>query len=102
LSQSFLVLTSLPGNKTIKVVAKRAKGPKVLLVKEPLDATAQTNLVGVLLDANRPTHFAMPTPAQDHDSGAGYTGSDNAKRPLPARLFVLFTHPPQPVTASKI
>jgi hypothetical protein len=81
--QGFIVLHSLPGNEAIKVVAVRPEGPKVLLVKEPLDPAAQANLVGVFLDANRPTHLAMPAAAQDHHRSPGYAGSHNPQGPRP-------------------
>ena len=76
-AQSFIMLHLPPGNQAIKVVAVRSEGAKVLLIKEPLDPTAQTNLVGVFLDANRPTHLAMPAAPQDHHGSPSYAGGHN-------------------------
>ena len=78
------MLRSRPGNEAIEVVAVRSERPEGLLVEEPLDPTAQANLVGVLLDANRPTLLAMPAAPQDHHGSAGDAGSHNPQGPGPA------------------
>ena len=90
------------GNQAVEVVAVGSEGAEVGLVEEAFDAAAQANLIGVILEADRPTHLAVPAAAEDHDSGCSEAGGYHAQRPQPVRLLFRVTHLPQPVSPSKI
>jgi hypothetical protein len=84
-----------------EVVAIWPIGTEVLFIKQALDAAAQTNLIGVILETDRPTHLAVPAAAKDHDSGSAQSRGNHTQRPQPTRLLILFAHPPQPVSPTK-
>jgi hypothetical protein len=90
----------VPGNQAIKIVAVGPVSAEGLLVKQTLDAAAQTNLIRVILEANRPTHLSVPATAKDHYSSCSQPSSNHTQRPQPTRLLFLLTHPPQPVSPS--
>jgi len=60
----------VPGNQMIQIVAVGTVGTKGFLIKQALDATAEANLIGMLLEAHRPAHLAMPASAEKNNSGA--------------------------------
>ena len=92
-----LVPSSLvAGNQAIEVVAVGTVGAESCFIKQALDAAAQANLIGVILEANWPTHLAVPAPAKDYHSGSTQPGGNYAQRPQPTRLLFQFTHLPQP------
>ncbi len=88
---------TVPGQKTIQVVAVRPVRSEILLVEKTLDPTTKANLVGVFLGADRPTHLVVPATAKNHHPGACEPSGQQPPRPQPARLLLLFTHLPQPV-----
>jgi hypothetical protein len=88
-------------NQAIEVVAVRSVGAEGLLIKQPLDATAQADLIGVILETDRPTHLAVPAAAKDDDSGGAQSRGNHTQRPQPTRLLILFAHLPQPVSPTK-
>ena len=92
--------SAIPGNQTTEVVTVGSVCAEGLLIKQTLDAAAQANLIRVILEPNRPTHFAVPATAEDHNSRSSQPSRDHTKRPQPTRLLFLFTHPPQPVSPS--
>ena len=81
---------SVPGNQALEVVAVRPVGAESFLIKQAFDAAAQANLIGVILRANRPTHFAVPAAAEQHHSGCPQPGDHHAQGPQPTRLLFLF------------
>jgi len=101
LGLQFTVSNSVASHQAIEVVAVGSVSAKSLLIKQAFDAAAQANLVGVILEPHRPTHFAVPAAAEDHHSRRSQPGSNHAQRPQPTRRLFLFTHPPQPVNPSK-
>lgn len=69
-------LVTIPIDKLVQVIAKRAIGLKGLLVEEPLDATAQANLIGLALNADGPAHLAMPAATErDHRCACDSSGN---------------------------
>jgi hypothetical protein len=74
---------------------------KLLLVKETLNPAAQADLIGTVLGANGPAHFAMPAASERHDSRPCHSSRDETDGPLPTRLLLLFlfTHGLQPVAS---
>jgi hypothetical protein len=92
--------SAIPGNQMIEVVAVGSVGTEGLLIEQALDAATQANLIGAILGPNRPTHFAVPATAEDHNSRSSQPSRDHTQRPQPTRLLFLFTHPPQPVSPS--
>jgi hypothetical protein len=54
---------SVAGHQAIEVVTERTVSAEGFLVEQAFDAATQANLVGVILEANRPTHPAMPAAA---------------------------------------
>src|SRR5215472_3015436 len=90
-----LGLALLPGNELVQIVAERPVSAKTLFVKQPLNAAAQAHLIGMLLEANRPTHFAMPATAQDQHRGSGNASCKQTQGNLPTRLLFL-SHPTRP------
>jgi len=62
----------LPRNQLVQVVAIWTVGAKSLLIKQALDATAEADLIRVLLKADGPTHLAMPTATQYQNCCASY------------------------------
>jgi hypothetical protein len=96
-----LILTSsVPGNQPIEIVTIGSVRAEGLLIKQALDAAAQANLIRVILEANRPTHLAMPATTEDHYSSRSQPSSNHTQRPPPTRLLFFFTHQPQPVSPS--
>jgi hypothetical protein len=93
--------SQIPGNEAIEVVAVRSVSTEGLLIKQTFDATTEANLIRVILEANRPTHLAMPATAEDHYSSRSQPSSNHTQRPQPTRLLFLFTHLPLPVSPSK-
>ena len=92
---------SVASHQAIEVVAVRSESAEGLFIKQAFDATAQANLIGVILEAHRPTHLAVPAAAEDHYPRRAQPGGYHAQRPQPTRLLFLFTHPPQPVSTSQ-
>jgi len=68
-------------HQAIQIVAVGAIGAERLLVKQAFDAAAQANLVGAVLEAHRPAHFAVPAAAKNHHTGRAQSGSHYAERP---------------------
>ena len=93
--------SAVADNQAVEIVAVRSVGAESLLIKQALDAATQANLIGIILEANRPTHLPMPATAEDHDSRRSQPGRNHAQRPQPARLLFLLTHLPQPINPSK-
>lgn len=89
------------GNQAIEVVAVGSVGAEGFLIKQALDATAQANLIGMILEANWPTHLAVPAAPENHHPGGAQPGGNDAQRPQPTRLLFLLTHLPQPVSPTK-
>ena len=83
-----------------EIVAIGSVGAEGFLVKQTLDAAAQANLIGMILETNRPTHLAVPATAEDYDSSRAQPGCNYTQRPQPTRLLFHFTHLPQPVSPS--
>ena len=81
----------------VAIGSVRAEG---LLVKETPDATTEANLIGMILETDRPTHLAMPATAEDYDSSRSQPRRNDSERPQPTRLLFHFTHLPQPVSPS--
>lgn len=65
-----LRLAGLPRNQAVEVVAEGAVGAEGFLVKETLDAATEADLIGMLLIADWPAHFAMPAAAKDQNRSA--------------------------------
>ena len=89
------------GHQLIEVVTVRSVSAKGLLIEQALDAAAEADLIGVIVEANRPTHLAVPAAAKDHYSGRSQPSGNHEQRPQPPRLLFLFTHLRQPVNPSK-
>src|SRR5579863_2045849 len=98
LGGDFALSRNVPGYKALQVVAKRPVGTEGLFVKQTLDTAPQTDLIGVLLRPDRPTHSAMPATAEDHYGRACQPGGQQTQGPTPRRLLLLLTHLPQPVS----
>jgi hypothetical protein len=100
--RGILILTlEIPGNQAIQVVAVRPIRPKGPLVEQPLNSTTHADLIGMVLQAHRPTHFAVPAAAKYHQGGSGYARGHHSQRPSPTRLLLLFNHQPQPCNSLK-
>src|ERR1035437_7590783 len=76
----------LPGNKVVQVIAERAIGAELVLVKQPLGAAAQANLIGTSLNSDRPAHAAVPAAAEGHHGRSRQTGGHDSGPP-PAGLL---------------
>ena len=74
---SFLV-RQVPGNQPIQVVTVWPISAERVFIKQALDAATQADLVGVLLQADRPAHLAMPATAKNHQSSPCQPGSHHA------------------------
>ncbi len=70
-----------PGNQPVEIVAVRAVTPESLLIEEALYATAETDLISVLLCPNGPTHVLMPATAQDRDRRSRQPGCHDSQGP---------------------
>ena len=75
---NFIVSGSVASNQATEIVAIRSVGAESFLIKQALDAAAQANLIGAILEANRPTHLAVPATAKDHHSGCAQPGCNHA------------------------
>jgi hypothetical protein len=47
----------------IEVVVVGSVSAEGLLIEQPFDAASETNLIGMILEANRPTHVTVPAAA---------------------------------------
>ena len=83
----------VPGNQAIEVVAVGSVSAKGLLIKQTLDAASQANLIGMILETNRPTHLAVPAAAEYHYSSSTQPGRNYTQRPQPTRLLFLRPRP---------
>ena len=62
-----ILANPVPSHQAIEIVAVGSVCPEGFLVKQALNAAAQTYLIGMALHTNRPTHLAMPaTPEKEH------------------------------------
>jgi len=93
--------SQISGDEAIEVIAVGSVSAEGLRIKQTFDATTEANLIRVILEANRPTHLAMPATAEDHYSSRSQPSSNHTQRPQPTRLLFLFTHQPLPVSPSK-
>jgi len=72
------VSNSVASHQAIEVVTVGSVSAEGLLIKQAFDAAAQANLIGVILEADRPTHLAVPAAAEDHHSRRSQPGSNHA------------------------
>jgi hypothetical protein len=91
----------IPCNQAIQVVAVRSIRPKGPFVEQTLNSTTHADLIGMVLHAHGPTHFAVPAAAKYHQGGSGYARGHHSQRPSPTRLLLLFNHRPQPCNSLK-
>ena len=89
-----------PVNQAVQIVAVGTVRAESLFVEQAFDAAAQADLVGMLLQGDRPAHLAVPAAAKNHQSGPSHPCGHQTKR-CPTRLLFLVTHLPQPVTHLK-
>lgn len=82
---------AIPGDQMVDVVTVGAVAAKTLLVEKSLDATAEANLVGVILNSYGPAHFLMPAASQHRYRCPCQPGGHNPNRPQPTMLALL-TH----------
>jgi hypothetical protein len=95
-----ILASAVAGNQAIEIVAVGSVGAESLLIEQTFYAAAQANLIRVILEPNRPTHFSVPATAEEHNSGSSQPSRDYTQRPKPTRLLFLFTHLPKPVSPS--
>jgi hypothetical protein len=100
LGKSLFAASPVLRDEFTEIVAIGSVGAEGLLVKQTLDSTAQANLIGMILETDRPTHLAMPATAEDYDSSRSQPRRNYTQRPQPTRLLFHFTHLPQPVSPS--
>jgi len=50
----------------VEVVAIGSESSEGLFIKQAFDAAAQADLIGVILEAHRPTHLPVPAAAENH------------------------------------
>ena len=70
-SGSLGTLGTIPGKQAVQIVAIGSVSTEIPFIKQPLDPTTQADLVGVILEANRPAHFAVPATSQNDNPGSG-------------------------------
>jgi len=75
---------AVASHQAIQIVAVGAIGAERLLIKQAFDAAAQANLVGAVLEAHWPAHFAVPAAAENHHAGGAQSGSHYAEGPEPS------------------
>ena len=66
-SYEFGLVRTIPSDQKLQLVAIGAISLKGFLIKQSLDATAQADLVGIALGANRPAHLAVPASPEEND-----------------------------------
>ena len=72
---------AVASHQAIEIVAVGAVGAERLLIKQAFDAAAQADLVGAVLEAHRPAHFAVPAAAENHYTGCAQSGGNHAEGP---------------------
>ena len=65
----------------IQIVAVWPISAESFFIKQAFDAAAQTNLVGAVMEAHRPAHFAVPASAENDHASRAQSGGDYAERP---------------------
>jgi len=68
-------------HQAIQIVAIRAIRAKSFFIKQAFDAASQTNLVGVILEAYRPAHPAVPAAAENHYASRAQSGGNHPEGP---------------------
>ena len=86
-----LAAAVVPGNEAVQVVAEGAICAERLFVEKALDPASRADLVGMVLDADGPTHLPVPTAAENQQRSAGDASRKQAERNLPAGLL-FFRH----------
>jgi hypothetical protein len=76
----------LPFNQLIQVIPERPVGTESLLIKQPLCAASQANLVGMSLRPHRPTQSPMPASSHYHKPYSRHAPGEHSDRPQPAGL----------------
>ena len=89
------------GNQPVEVIAVRSVRAESFFIEEALDATPEADLIGAILEANRPAHSAVPAAAKNYDSRRSQPSGNHTQRPHPTRLLFLVTHDLQPLSRSK-
>jgi len=85
----------------VEVVAIGSESSEGLFIKQAFDAAAQANLVGAVMEAHRPAHFAVPATAENDHARRAQSGGDYAEPPSPSRLLFWFTHLRQSTVGDK-
>ena len=79
-----------PSNEfVVQVIAERAIGAEPFLVKQPLGAAAQANLIGTSLHSDRPAHTAVPAASEGHHGRPSQAGGHDSGPP-PAGFLEFF------------
>ena len=87
LGTTFILSSVVTGDQAIEIVAVGSIGAKRDLIKQAFDAAAQANLIGIVLEANWPTHLAVPATTKDHDASSAKPGGNYSQRPQPTDFF---------------
>lgn len=89
-SYEFSLVRTIPSDQELQFIAIRAIGLKGFLIKQSLDATAQADLVGITLGANRPAHLAVPASPEENDGHSSQAGGHYTDGPHPVLLLTSF------------
>lgn len=65
----------------IQIVAIRPISAESFFIKQAFDTAAQANLIGAVMEAHRPAHFAVPASAENDHASRAQSGGDYAERP---------------------
>ena len=101
LGLTFSVSDAVASHQVIQIVAIWPISAESFFVKQAFDAAAQANLVGAVMEAHRPAHFAVPATAENDHARRAQSGGDYAEPPSPSRLLFWFTHLRQSTVGDK-
>ena len=72
---------AVTSHEVIQIVAVWPVSAESFFIKQAFDAAAQANLVGAVMEAHRPAHFAVPASAENDHASRAQSGGDYAERP---------------------
>ncbi len=61
-----VLVCQVPLNQAIQLVTVGSVSAKGFFIEQPLDAATRADLIGMLLQPNRPAHVSVPATAKNH------------------------------------
>lgn len=93
---------AIPLDEIVQVVTIRPVSSKGPFVEQAPNATTKADLIGMILAADRPRHFAMPATPKDYNCRAGNACRKQTQGPQPTTFFLFFHQRHRPAAVVRI